>query len=1632
MDDLVLVYDKLNVAAGKFASGLYNHSKKWIGMSVQEPKPNERTSFTVGGTNIGIIVTPGMAGSPFVTDALELAVGAKKAIVLIHDVNSKCVVADELDLLESDEYKHALAKCQIVTFTFDFADPCLDNLVNVLEFKSADTKKDLQRQAALRGEELRSDILLFSSRVAKGRLSAAVHRKYDFCLTCADQEVPAGEEALQQVFDALGKYAPALIVARNQGDKSITNMSQKTSNIRDSFNLVVVATEGCFETPEGKGNALLEEIKAALESELQVSIIQHLDKCPDIDKEIESCSDLVLRSCLQRAMRFIYLEGSVDATCRALLAEPGSVKTDDTKTPRTRAAGVASFKLNYKNSQAIELAADGRLGIYKSALYEMKNKKIPGDVEGCIKGLFELYDTEKKGRISWALFAEIDRLMVETLGGQYSEMISRRIYSMMLYPGLTLESEISYTTFYNYHSFIAKEMGIFEGDSRDVSIHYKYISDKVKHMKKGKRFQKKYDLYITHDRSKFSREFATQLMKSIRAFTPNIRFALCTDYDKKEDDKDDKKKKEVKKEETKNTAPIQSLNVLVLLKADCLTKDIVQQEINMGVEGGAQILVMCHIAKTPLLELEVKKAPADIAKQMRRLPVFAYSPDNDASCVTRMLDQMFFPDWKPVANKAKTFRKNENPLVLYLFQKCEDEEECANALQAIANVTSPSSVHAEDFGYDFYKDGGLVILQERFANFGTVPMVCEAAARCVANISSCTGSHSGEVTERMCELGTLNCVVDAINNHVDATMLQGEGCRAVCNVAAQSTLAKKMVNEKLGFQLVLAAQKRNEELPEFWDGRFEMKRLNPQDELMVNYEGQGRWISGVVLESYSNGTYDVKYAHGGMGRRVSAHLVRPKDASDKMLEFCATWLWKPSGKLTEDELLIKPDGMVSLAESGQVGTWSVADTEGRAAIKLQIGTLMIEMERISVTTMRATASPHRAVLRDEFRDCLVAQYFNYEDIESSCGALAIPPFLGRKPDVSRLEQEINRPQGNGQPWTGLDMQYADNFGTRLAGKLIIRKMGKYTFDFSADSAASLRIGARSIQSKEVYEMFAGAHTIRLDYCAKNAMEKKLLLRYSGPDTNEDMVVIPAAVLQHDKGGTEMVEKPGFIAEYFPVDASEKMVMLGGDPDITRIDKQLDFDISLEAWPRLPEKLYGKGGWCARYTGYLTVTCGDKKKAMYKFLLESNKRAKLYLNDQLLIDPENTTADIELKKGQHLLRVEYFSKPGEAHGLKLKYSGPETLPKQTKEEADAEKAAWEEYEKLRKARQAFLDDPPEPEEGEEPPQPPPEPVAPPTRIPEITMIGPTVVSYYAPDSCLVPKGDPLAKHEKACTFVAFSHDDGMLVSGGADGKICIWSYVTGEYQGTIDIGSPVCCLAFPGENSIKGDAPSTLLNLNVVAVGLENGNIALYDVVEGSEVKVLTGHTGPVTSVEFHPCRGEDVAKPPQEAGRRGSMSKEAQRRPSKTEVEGEVPAEEGAEGGVARMSTKELAAAQSLGTKPNLISSSRDGTIRMWNTGVGEETTPPGFLINKGGPGNKETIPQLAVSISCDGTGVVSGGADGKFRYFSMTIMISLEVRQRSYHPHQSRRRDGPRKLDLLLQSTSLGIQSGSKLIPLQ
>lgn len=134
MDDLILVYDKNNKDAGIFASDMFNHSRKWMGLAVQEPKPSERTNFTVAGQNIGVIVTPKVFQSEFVVEALDLAFGQKKPVILIHDLASNCVVGDEIAIAEKDDHKKALAACKQVIYTFDAADQCQDTLCEIMQY----------------------------------------------------------------------------------------------------------------------------------------------------------------------------------------------------------------------------------------------------------------------------------------------------------------------------------------------------------------------------------------------------------------------------------------------------------------------------------------------------------------------------------------------------------------------------------------------------------------------------------------------------------------------------------------------------------------------------------------------------------------------------------------------------------------------------------------------------------------------------------------------------------------------------------------------------------------------------------------------------------------------------------------------------------------------------------------------------------------------------------------------------------------------------------------------------------------------------------------------------------------------------------------------------------------------------------------------------------------------------------------------------------------------------------------------------------------------------------------------------------------------------------------------------------
>jgi len=139
-------------------------------------------------------------------------------------------------------------------------------------------------------------------------------------------------------------------------------------------------------------------------------------------------------------------------------------------------------------------------------------------------------------------------------------------------------------------------------------------------------------------------------------------------------------------------------------------------------------------------------------------------------------------------------------------------------------------------------------------------------------------------------------------------------------------------------------------------------------------------------------------------------------------EFVAVWQWKPQGKLTEDELTLKSDGMLTLKSEGlaAAGTWNVTEPKGggRNIVKINLSgsTSSIEMERISLTTLRALNGPQRAVLKDSLDDCLYVEYFEYP--EGLAGFKKPPPLLGRKPDLSRSEQQID--------WVKSEMQLVCN------------------------------------------------------------------------------------------------------------------------------------------------------------------------------------------------------------------------------------------------------------------------------------------------------------------------------------------------------------------------------------------------------------------------------------------------------------------------------------------------------------------------------------------------------------------------------------------------------------------------------
>merc|ERR1719163_453726 len=471
--------------------------------------------------NLAVVITAGMIENPLVVATVEKAVQTKKNIIYIEDLLVGTKGVAEITGLE-DNIMKKLKDIPAIPYFAECSAECNDALLSVMKFAEPEPVHESMHH---RKQAVLDDILRFSAKVSKMRIKAQVKRRNDFCLTAAPG--PSGEKIVLALRDIFDKRAPALTVASNRGDKSTAASSVRVQNVQESFNLVVIVTKNALQDGD-----LLEEIRVALESEVQIVLVQFLEEVPDLKTQLDAMEDPVLQSNVSRIIPFPYLSGEGNSVVRALLV-PSTVKVDDNKSPRTRAAGVPTFRLGYKNASAVDMPSDGRMPIYQTQ--KIDERALPTEIDDIIKELWAIYapEDEKKTpveqrKISWDQFVTVDRVVIETVGADYSEMVSRRIYSMMLYPGLTLEETVSFQTFRNYYDFTAKKMGCMNSDP-DVRTHFRYVVDKVKFMQKSKRYQKKYDLFISHDRSKVAKAMCTSLMNAIRIATPNLRVCICTE-----------------------------------------------------------------------------------------------------------------------------------------------------------------------------------------------------------------------------------------------------------------------------------------------------------------------------------------------------------------------------------------------------------------------------------------------------------------------------------------------------------------------------------------------------------------------------------------------------------------------------------------------------------------------------------------------------------------------------------------------------------------------------------------------------------------------------------------------------------------------------------------------------------------------------------------------------------------------------------------------------------------------------------------------------------------------------------------------------------------------------------------------
>lgn len=134
-------------------------------------------------------------------------------------------------------------------------------------------------------------------------------------------------------------------------------------------------------------------------------------------------------------------------------------------------------------------------------------------------------------------------------------------------------------------------------------------------------------------------------------------------------------------------------------------------------------------------------------------------------------------------------------------------------------------------------------------------------------------------------------------------------------------------------------------------------------------------------------------------------------------------------------------------------------------------------------------------------------------------------------------------------------------------------------------------------------------------------------------------------------------RPGLLGEYFELQGDvDDFPVLDAErkPVLRRIDPFISFDPTEAGFggSALTDRFY------VRWTGVLRVTIDGK----YTFFTESDDGSRFFVGDMKVVDNgglhpmEEKSGEIELKPGDHPVRLEHFENSGEA-GCRLSWEGP---------------------------------------------------------------------------------------------------------------------------------------------------------------------------------------------------------------------------------------------------------------------------------------------------------------------------------------------------------------------------------------